>query len=150
MFSCPDAIADSLSRLGRLHLRLTLLRVLLPAQGSPQGSPQDARGRETVLEAVADVDDPSLIVEMASDGSLLVLAYGPRSASAEGDRLVAAELAIRLLGALSKRLDLELLAAAQVAVLHSWSDGLDPATASQHELACEPLVPLHTLLRLAA
>ena len=138
VFSCPDVIADSLSRLGGVHLRVTLLRVLLPAS------------KDAILDAIAGVDDATLIVEMVSDGSLLVLAYGPRAADFDGDRLVAAELAMRLLGALAGQLDLECLAAAQVALLHSWSDGLDPATVCTHDLACAPLVPLHTLLRLAA
>jgi len=103
-------------------------------------------GVNRIAEAIAD---PSLIVETARDGSVLILAIGPRQSGRDGDAKTAAMISERIVALLAKRQDYEFLAAARLSMLHCWSDCVDSGAALFDELSCQPATPLVALLRAA-
>jgi hypothetical protein len=138
VFSCTPAIADILQRLSGVRVRLTLCRLELPCS------------LQVAADIVSEIDDPTLIAEVAPDGSLALLDLGPRAHGPKGDGLVAAAIAERLLGLLARRLDWACLAEAQLTVCHCWSDCLGGGRASLDQVLCLPAQPLNVLRRAAA
>ena len=137
VFSSTHAIGQAIARLSGVRVRVTLCRLRLPG-----GTAEIDR----IAEAIAD---PSLIVEVAPDRSVLILAIGPRQGGCEGDAKTASMISDRILGVLAKRQGCEVLAAAHLVTLHGWSDCLDSGAALFDELSCQSPTPLLALLRAA-
>ena len=137
VFSSKKAIGQAIARLSGVRVRVTLCRLRLPAGLSKVNR---------IAEAIAD---PSFIVETASDGSILVLAVGPRRSGRDGDAETAAMISDRLLALLAKRHDYQFLASAHLSMLHCWSDCLDTGAVLFEELSCQPSTPLVAPLRAA-
>lgn len=137
VFSSGSAIADMLRRLSGVRVRVTLCRLALPC--TP----------EVTADIVAEIEDPTLVAEMAPDGSVTLLDLGPRPQGPDGDATVAAAIARRLFGLLAEHPDCACLAEARLSVSHCWTDCLDGARASLEQLLCLPADSLN-LLRPAA
>ena len=137
VFSSTHAIGQAITRLSGVRVRVTLCRLRLPG------------GTAEAHRVARSIADPSFIVETGSDGSVLVLAIGPRRGGRDGDAETAASLSDRILAILAKRHDDRFLAASQLSMLHCWSDCLDSGAVLFDELSCQPATPLVALLRAA-
>lgn len=126
-----------MARLAGVRVRVTLCRLRLPGD------------RATADRLAAAMVDPSLIVETAQDGSILVLAVGPRQGGRQGDAETASTISGRIVALLADRFDCEFLASARLSMLHGWSDCLDSGAVLFDELSCQPATPLVALLRAA-
>jgi hypothetical protein len=125
----PSGIASSLRRLKGLHQRLSLCRVIL------------ASGCDSRL---TDIDDRSLIAELASDGALIVIFIHPPGI---GDDAAACGVFTRLEQAL--RPSTVPLDAVRVAVMHCDAAAIDESDTTLDVLMDEPARPLISFGNLA-
>ena len=137
VFSYPNAVASALERLSGIRLRLTLCRLVVPC------------GRRVSLKIAAAIDDPALIADVASDGSILVLAIGPRLRGAPGDKSSEATIAGTLLDALARFQATGPRFGGRLAVLHCWADALDSQSTLLNELLLQPTQPLTAIVHSA-
>jgi hypothetical protein len=118
----PAGISRSLRRLRGLHLRLSLCRVSI------------ATGCDSRL---AQIDDGSLIAELADDGSMIVIFIHPQGID---DEAATGGLAARLEHAL-RQLSVP-LGALKIAVLHCDASAIDDGNTTLHALTGQPPRPL--------
>ena len=125
----PGAIVTSLRRLRGLHLRLSLCRVIL-APGC------DGR--------LGPIDDPSLIAELAEDGSLIIIYIHPQGIS-DGD--AAGGVAARLVQTLDEAG--MPLRAMRITIVPCDATAIDEIDGSLAVMAGQPSRPLLSLVRRA-
>ena len=138
VFSSSNAVGLALQRLAGLRVRVSLCRLWLPC------------GRLRSLRIAEAIDDPSLIVDVAPDGAVLVLAVGPRAPGPAGDAAMASTIAEKLLSALADSHQGPPIRRARLSVMHGWTDSIDAATMMCSGLAIEPSRTLADVLEIAA
>ncbi len=111
-----DEMERALYTLRAIHLRVTLMRLVLP-RGLGDGAAMARR-------VAADVSHSSIMCCVPGEGEVLALYVGPRAASRVGDQTVAETMTRHLFQAMWAA-GMEISADwAEVALQHGWTDGI--------------------------
>lgn len=131
-----------LRRLRSAHVRITLVRLVLPAH---------VPGAEQAAASIAqELDDSYGMAGVMWDGSVVAAFFGPRQSGTAGDRQQTWAILRRLRQAL-RRADIERSAAgASVSVIHRWTDEIEDVPSLMLESVSTPRTEIAPLNLTAA